>query len=30
MRGVAYLLGLGAGLGLALQVGMNSQLRKAL
>ena len=30
MRGVACMLGLSAGLGLALQIGMNSQLRKVL
>jgi transporter family-2 protein len=30
MRGVAWMLGLSAGLGLALQVGMNAQLRKVL
>ena len=30
MRGLAYLLGLGAGLGIALQVGMNSTLRRIL
>jgi transporter family-2 protein len=30
VRGVATVLGLGAGLGIALQVGMNSQLRKVL
>ncbi len=30
MRGLAYFLGLAAGLGLTLQVGMNSQLRKVL
>jgi transporter family-2 protein len=30
MRGLAYLLGLGAGLGIALQVGMNSMLRRIL
>ena len=30
MRGTAYLLGIAAGLGLTLQVGMNAQLRKVL
>ena len=30
MRGLAYFLGLAAGLGLTLQVGMNTQLRKVL
>src|SRR4051794_32342508 len=30
MRGLAYLLGVTAGFGLAVQVGMNSQLRKVL
>ena len=30
MRGMAYLLGLVAGLGLTVQVGMNAQLRKVL
>ena len=30
MRSLAYVLGLVAGLGLTVQVGMNSQLRKAL
>ena len=30
MRGLSYLLGISAGLGLALQVGMNAQLRKVL
>ena len=30
MRSVAYLLGLSAGFGLALQIGMNSQLRRTL
>jgi len=30
MRGLAYLMGLTAGLGLALQIGMNAQLRKVL
>jgi transporter family-2 protein len=30
VRGVAYVLGITAGLGLALQVGMNAQLRKVL
>jgi len=30
VRGLAYILGLTAGLGLALQVGMNAQLRKVL
>jgi transporter family-2 protein len=30
MKGLAYLLGISAGFGLALQVGMNAQLRKVL
>jgi bacterial/archaeal transporter family-2 protein len=30
MRGLAYMLGITAGFGLALQVGMNAQLRKIL
>lgn len=30
MRGLSYILGLTAGLGLALQIGMNAQLRKVL
>ena len=30
MRGMAWLLGISAGLGLTLQVGMNAQLRKVL
>lgn len=30
MKGLAYILGITAGLGLALQVGMNAQLRKVL
>jgi transporter family-2 protein len=30
MRGIAYVLGLVAGLGLTVQVGMNSQLRRVL
>ena len=30
MRGMAYLLGLAAGLGLTVQMGMNAQLRKVL
>ena len=30
MRGMAYLLGISAGLGLTIQVGMNAQLRKVL
>jgi transporter family-2 protein len=30
MKGIAYLLGLTAGFGLTLQVGMNSQLRRTL
>jgi transporter family-2 protein len=30
MKGLAYILGVTAGLGLALQVGMNAQLRKVL
>jgi transporter family-2 protein len=30
MRGLAYILGISAGFGLALQVGMNAQLRKVL
>src|SRR3954470_806929 len=30
MKGVAYLLGLSAGFGLTLQVGMNAQLRRSL
>jgi len=30
MRGMAYFLGLAAGFGLTIQVGMNSQLRKVL
>ena len=30
MRGLSYLLGISAGLGLALQVGMNAQLRKVM
>jgi transporter family-2 protein len=30
VKGVAYLLGLSAGFGLTLQVGMNSQLRRSL
>jgi bacterial/archaeal transporter family-2 protein len=30
MKGMAYLLGVTAGFGLALQIGMNSQLRKVL
>jgi len=30
MRGLAYFLGLAAGLGLTVQVGMNSELRKTL
>lgn len=30
MRGLAYFLGLAAGLGLTVQVGMNTQLRKVL
>ena len=30
MRSLSYVLGLGAGLGLSVQVGMNSQLRKVL
>ena len=30
MRGLAYLLGVAAGLGLTVQVGMNAQLRKVL
>ncbi len=30
MRGLAYFLGLAAGLGLTIQVGMNTQLRKVL
>jgi bacterial/archaeal transporter family-2 protein len=30
MRGLAYLLGIAAGFGLTVQVGMNSQLRKVL
>jgi transporter family-2 protein len=30
MRGVAYLLGLAAGFGLTLQVGMNAELRRVL
>ena len=30
MRGLAYILGLSAGFGLALQVGMNAQLRRTL
>jgi transporter family-2 protein len=30
MRSISYLLGLAAGLGLTVQVGMNSQLRRVL
>lgn len=30
MRGLAYILGISAGFGLAIQVGMNAQLRKVL
>src|SRR3954471_447589 len=30
MRGLAYFLGIAAGFGISLQVGMNSQLRKVL
>src|SRR3954469_16685524 len=30
MKGLAYILGISAGFGLALQVGMNAQLRKVL